>query len=183
MKQFSSLHDAINYQISCPVCDYEMQITNSRQNVKDHYNQIDHKFVWYLGKGEAITADTDTNKCELVLNNNVSGCMFLAIWIECEECYQYSYTIRIKIDLTERSVSDINLNSEFITVLDDEHFTHEIRNVYATKQTEYWYTTNGRTRHKSYPKIEKTIILPLVPLNLEQPEKTLERIKSLIVFS
>jgi hypothetical protein len=74
-------------------------------------------------------------------------------------------------------ITDIMLNSEYITLIDHDNFS-QIVNVYTTEETKY------RNAYKSkYFDADDFIVLPLIPLNLENPHETLSKIKKLLPFT
>jgi hypothetical protein len=103
------------------------------------------------------------------------GTIFEGIDISCRNCNRFSYTIQMIIDVAkEHKITSLFLNSEEIT-FNDGDTAHQIRNIYTTRMTEY--------RHHTVPhKFGKMISFPLIPLDLENPQETIFRIKKLLPF-
>lgn len=207
MIQFQTVNEAIGYQPTCPVChgrtipdSYDAFITKSIFGGK-HRNTI----LWKNNRDE-FTVDLDTNEATYVYKNvgmtqqvvggaqtyyqgtPMTGTTYYRLGIECEnrDCGQYRYTIRVKAEIGffGAKIKEVDLNSEAIAIEDDQGTTHEIRNVYVTGQTEYQYVKIESDESASAGGMSrKSIVLPLIPLNLQNPYKTLDRIKSLIIFS
>jgi hypothetical protein len=103
-----------------------------------------------------------------------SGTWYQGISISCNSCCQYSYTLRLHVDLTEGKLAGTYLNSEQISV-EEGNTVHEVRNVYAVEKTEYaCFPKDGSSKKSS---------IPLVPLNLLNPKETITRIRKLLIFS
>lgn len=194
MKHFNSIREALNYQPHCPICHGRMEA-----DVTNCDFQMDDNTITWKSDGDELIVDLDTNqiiKYTMTLNNSHyyavnqasfrfrnPGLMYSGLRMQCtsDKCLRYDYTIQVIIQLPIGN-SDvyhmITLNSEYYT-FDEKGITHEIRNVHTTENTEYarfGWSPEG-------PWDEKTIVLPLIPLDLQNPNKTLERIKTLIPFS
>lgn len=204
MTEFRTLYDALNYRVSCPVCDSRLHVNDSRYITGDlsDYRECD---VFVIDRPDfMISIDLTSNdvlKLEIFQPTNAMSAMLSSaphrvgnifyerVVVDCEDCSQYSYCFQLLIDSKEGKVTGIPFNSETITfIIDDDPFpgtVHEIRNVYTLQETQYRYF-NGRNISKlnqMYPNDEKGIKIPLVPLDIYNPQKTLQRIKNLIVFS
>jgi hypothetical protein len=114
------------------------------------------------------------------------GKIYESLKIGCQKCHQFSYVVQVVIDGTAMRVEHLFLNSEFISWSDNNHITHQINNVYATDKTEYSKFSsientnfNGRKMFRS----DYHINIPLIPLNLNDPDETMNRIKKLNLFS
>lgn len=109
-----------------------------------------------------------------VTNNKYHGKFMHGLSMECMSCCQFSYNIQLHMDIIKRKIVGIFLNSENISI-EDHGMIHEIKNIYATDETFY----------ACFPKdgTDKRIILPLIPLDLKYPQNTINRIKSLLIFS
>jgi hypothetical protein len=112
------------------------------------------------------------------------GHMMERLLIGCERCYQYDYVIQVIVSIKESRITGLVLNSESLTI-DEGNATHEIRNVYSFEKTEYnKFINKSDNTHKLHNYVgNDTVSLPLIPLDLERPYKTLERIKTLVLFS
>lgn len=189
MKQFSSIREALQYQKICPICEEYMAIDLLGAVMKDK------DIVWALSPNELhINQDTDEVKIvdkpitypkiiyQQLLNTVVSGLEFVRLGMVCEDCYQYEYVIQIVVDMTNKKIANIYLNSETITIEDDAQTIHEITNSYAFEETEYGSFHRSKGRSAMYPKADKCVKLPLIPLDIHNPLKTVDRIKSLIVY-
>ena len=120
-------------------------------------------------------------------NYGYEGRLYESLKIGCQKCHQFSYVVQMIIDGTAMRIEHLFLNSEFISWPDKERYiTHQINNVYATGKTLYgrfssFERTNLNVR-KTFP-IDCQINIPLIPLNLNDPTETMERIKKLNLFS
>lgn len=201
MIQFYSLNQALDYRRCCPVCQTRLLVDESEFAERVEYPNGHHyrRYAFRLDRqhSDIIYINPFTNEVELKLvqpsyasptygdstfyigkvpsHRNYSGLMYLGITSSCPQCCQFSYTLRLRVDLSACRLIGTFLNSETIS-LEDKNITHEIKNVYATGQTEYFYTKEDSRK-------EKAITLPLIPLDLDNPKKTLERIRTLLIFS
>lgn len=90
----------------------------------------------------------------------------------CYECGCYSYTLQMRVNLKEGTIESIALNSE-VFCIEQGKTLYEIKNNYASKYTKYDVFSNDLD----------PITLPLIPMDITNPIKTLERIKTLVIFS
>ncbi|HEY5267592.1 MAG TPA: hypothetical protein VII94_00455 [Candidatus Saccharimonadales bacterium] len=111
-----------------------------------------------------------------------------AINIHCSNCQAYRYVVQVHISLIEKQIVNIYLNSESLS-FKDEKGTYFIRNVYSSEKTEYSFNSNehsdtGLKEIEAYLGYHSKILeLPLIPINFEEPNKTLGRVKNLVLFS
>jgi hypothetical protein len=188
MKQFYTLKSALNYIKKCPICDKNLSI-NDRNLAAYIYNHKDEHISFYLDQRDqdVVTININTDKIESIVikqsyseplypknyNGTYNGTFIHSLNIDCKDCCQYSYILQIHLNLQEIVISKICLNSEFINISDE--IIHEVKNSYSTEQTIYTcFDKDGSS---------KTIILPLVPLDLKNPRETVGRIRKLLIFS
>jgi hypothetical protein len=200
MKQFHSFKSALEYQERCPLCQGFTHI-NDRDLAADigyDYRGEGQRVTFYVNRREddTITINPATDEVELILANRMpdkiydatthsittaqpslpiyNGKLLHALTIDCKNCCQYSYTLQLHFDLAEERLTGIFLNSETLSIENDA-IVHEIKNVYSAEETRYTYFLKDG--------VEKSSILPLVPLNLTNPNETVSRIRKLLVFS
>jgi hypothetical protein len=178
MKQFSTFLNAIEYHKSCVLCDSKMDI-NDRDLATDigyefRENKQKVSFFVFSNRDDTVTIDPETNEVEFSLKNIAGGIFYHGLTIDCKSCCQFSYVIQVRIDLSKRILLGTSLNSETLSIEDSE-MVHEIKNIYATKKTEYTY----------FPKdgSSKRATFPLVSLNLINPKETIGRLRKLLIFS
>lgn len=194
MKYFSHLTDAIFYRINCPICKKGLR----HQNISD-LSFVGEKIILKIDTsiGSAICLDIKDNiiteisissdsvdanegisykynafsfKDYSIYNNLLSS----FITISCKNCEQFLYCIQIQIDLTNLKITNIFLESEFVSIIENST-VYEIENIYDKQETHYSaiYSDNN----------DKFLSMPLIDLNLDNPHETLSRIKKLLVFS
>ncbi len=197
MKQFKNLPEVLAYQSTCPFCSKRMMpgldMTYDENSVKA-----------YLKFGDSqVTVDCNNNnilECREVSGINTlytfqktptfqyigstmmglskSGVDMRRLLVSCEECSKYSYLVQVHLSLEQRKIVGLYLNSETASIEDGARL-YEIKNIYATEKTEMsTFHTHLSNQHGALDKVE----FPLVPLDLQNPMKTVERIKKLIVF-
>jgi hypothetical protein len=110
--------------------------------------------------------------------------LFQGLTNRCGKCERFYYTLQLHIDLNNYILAGVYLNSETIAVDDKKGTIHRIKNVYSTKETEYAYYPKGERVYLDGAHVgRKSITIPLISLDVDKPEKTIERLKTLIVFS
>jgi hypothetical protein len=186
MKQFKNLDEALHYHYNCPVCGDVMKAGYSTLLVVDGKTTITFK----LGD-DSIAIDYYGDDIEWYSERNTSSQYvldFFGIGVHCDLCSKYAFSIRVQADRTKNKVVNICLNSETLSIEKGEDL-YEIKNIYSLERTEYDKFTkvdidDGTVKMSGYQgRRNGTITFPLIPLDLKNPEKTLERIKGLIVFS
>lgn len=184
MKQFESLYDALLYVSYCPICQCDLRINERDVKASSRFNSTGiyyYKLIFDFNDEEIVSIDVDSE--EVAFHHNpqsklhAHGTFYSKVSIECEDCCQYSFTLQLKFDIQSQKLEAVYLNSEIICLEDKDGQTNQIKNIYATDKTEYSLfcsATDGE---------DKFIVLPLIPLDINNPEIALKRIKSLIVFS
>lgn len=197
--KFPSFKEAINYRSNCPLCNSLLHI-NDRDLATDYgheYRSGEERITFFINQREddTVTIDPDTDEIELILSNRMpevpitglsvnlqkmmsppvyAGKFMHGLTIDCKSCCQYSFTLQIHFELTEKRLAGTYLNSETISIEEDS-MVHEIKNSYATDQTYYSYFDREGDSRK--------VVLPLIPLDLLNPKETVSRIRKLLVFS
>lgn len=201
MIKFKSIQDALAYRPFCPICYERMEVDNKygAQVRREYDSEEKITLIWKSNQDELIinlNNDRVESLTKKVRSSAIfglpgqiigfeytpveNGIMYTSLAVGCEGCFQYSYVVQILVDISRKMIDSVILNSELISV-EDKETLHEIRNVYTTDKTEYSWFKTGQSEGE--PVDEKSIILPLVPLDLSCPEKTVERIRNLILFS
>lgn len=110
-----------------------------------------------------------------------SGLKYLYLGVSCQSCKKYDYALQLIVDLDPLAMKRILLNSERVIFQENElGERREIRNVYTTRRTEYSYF---RKPEPGTIVEELKQELPLLPFNRVDPNKTLERVKNLLIFT
>lgn len=211
MRKFTSLVEGLNYVTVCPICKSWTELNDRDvsiiplKHIKEtvHNADLKGKLGFDLDGEDILGIDIESGKVEIIrgqhtfINNSLlyEGATILnRIGIDCNNCCQYSYLLQIHIDMAKMMVVDVVLDSEVIS-LEIKDQVHEIKNSYITNSTIY----NIIVRHReevtkmtndglfdfieTVDRLDKTIILPLVPMDLLKPYETLDRITNLLVFS
>lgn len=107
-----------------------------------------------------------------------SGTDMFPVTVSCNNCHRYNYVLQVHVSLAQGLVLGLVLNSESITI-EDMAKLYTITNIYTFEKTEMEVRHMHVSHlHESQSKIE----YPLIPLNVEEPMKTVERLKKLTVF-
>lgn len=202
--KFPSLSAGLDYHTHCPVCSSPMKINELDAQITHKYERdggLTRTLTWHCDGRDTLTVDLDTHEFSLsvksdtipvygsragALNYNFSsfsGLMYNGLRISCNTCCQYEYCLKVicDIDAEKKGTLKVELNSETLSIEDNVGMLlHEIRNIYSCNRTEYMLYTKD---HTSTRWEDKTITLPLIPLNTSNPTETLQRIKTLVLFS
>jgi hypothetical protein len=180
IKEFKTIVDAVEYRQKCPVCNEEL-IFNSKDVMTNYYSHIG-KLCFELMGEDLLFIDPRSQKIEISLKQssqllgyyNYNGLSYHRLGLECN-CCMYDYTLQLQVDMSKQILHNILLNSERISYEDSSGILHEIKNTYVTNVTEYAY-------HDLHS-ISKTEKLPIIPLNLNNPQETVDKIQKLLIFS
>lgn len=209
MKQFQTIQAALDYQVECPICNSRLHIDKNEVDMRLDTDDRRPTLTW-SSPDSKLCIDLETNAVlSYSLTRNMSpvynigtaspvsyiagkshtnitsdGHIMERIVVGCERCCQYYYVLQIVVGTKTNRVEGLFLNSEFIAI-DEKGTTHEIRNVYSFEKTEYnRFINKSNDGHTLANYVgTDTVSLPLIPLDLENPHKTLERIKTLVLFS
>ena len=164
------------------------------------------KLQFDLYDTDLLNIDVLTEKIELIRDYSISGSgrntqnlydggiLIVRLGIDCNECCQYGYLLQISIDLEKMIVNGVYLDSEILSI-EKGNVVHEIRNSYSRSETNYDIINRSREHatqmtsdgmheiEETIDTVDKSIMLPLFPLDINNPEETLQRINKLIVFS
>lgn len=202
---FPNLLSAIHYQQYCPQCKKRIQL-DEREFCERMEYPIGHPYQKLALPISSSTEDIlyiypADDRVELKLKTfppvvvtgpgltpvlhyhtpTVTGTLYQGLHFACRDCLGYRYTVGLKIDVGQSKIEEINLSSEAV-YLEHGGKAYDIRSSYATKKTEYTVINTDTTR-KLYSDSAKRLDLPLIPLNIQNPRETLERIQKLLVFS
>ena len=210
---FPSLLAGINYHMNCPVCTGPMKIDGDDAElsiIQDPVSGHQKRTLTWHHDG-VLTIDMDTREFSLTIKNSnqmypvfgytghsgsyagspvyqqiaFNGAVYVGLAVNCQDCCQYGFGLKIILDTNGKGQGQITteLNSEMLSIESKGGDTvHEIKNIYPTNQTVYTCFT-GSPKRTSLCWNDKTLTLPLVPLDVYDPDKTLKRIKNLVIFS
>jgi hypothetical protein len=193
MIKFYSFLAGLQHHKKCPLCNKQMEVNDRDLSERVEYptGHPYQRFKFYIGRStdDVMILDPNTELVEVdkralqsvfglrsQMGNYTlySGLFYHALTINCNSCCQYHYTLQVQADLTAMRLVGTYLNSETVSV-EEGGIVHEVRNVYATDQTEYAaFPKDGSSKKSS---------IPLVPLNLSNPKETVSRIRKLLIFS
>lgn len=199
MTTFKTLDAAFNYRTHCPLCQepivkgyssiteydgektVEFDLGNTKVTIEYYGGKI---LEWREGSSftEIITTGTPvyaSNGSAQSLSR--SGKEVFRVICCCGKCSCYAYILQVHMDMDEKRVVGVVLNSETLS-FERGPLLHEIKNIYTTEKTEYTTFTNYESEDAK-PHDKQTTVLPLIPMDLENPDKTLNRIKTLVLFS
>ena len=208
MKLFRTIKDALAYQKSCPMCTSLLKLKLDEHEVGmtteiDRHGVVRTILTWSSPESKlAIDLETDeiisytetrrmpspiygigsVSPVAYIPSKSTGltsdGQLMERLLVGCELCCQYYYVVQVIVSIDsmgEIRVTGLYLNSEFL-IINEGDTTHEIRNIYSFEKTRY-------IKHNTSYIGAGIINLPLIPLDLKNPHKTLERVKTLVLFS
>lgn len=153
----------------------------SRQTTQNDYKAFS---VGYTGVSSSLYSSAKVfSGSSLCSSAPERGDKYLGLGLECRKCHDYTYMIRIVVDLANLRMKRITLNSESVSIRSDEGL-FLIRNAYTIEKTEYMFSQHPAPAGSSHTfTIDKQQVLPLIPLDRDDPKKTLKRIRNLLIFT
>jgi hypothetical protein len=200
MKIFHNLTQALEYRIDCPFCGSLMEI-NDRDLAGQQYNFDAHRgstrtleFTFSSSRDDLIRIELPSERIEMQMDSNCNylqsvgsnlgtvypkpffnGNIYCKLSKDCTKCCQYEYVLQLRFIIIDKQISldIVILNSESMSV-EDNDMLHEIKNIYVTEKTEYsYFSKDGSNKHSSFP---------LIPMDLDNPENMVSRLRKLLIF-
>jgi hypothetical protein len=198
--RFYNLDEASHYRDTCPICKdrvrsedmdfrYEYQQIVAKFNLGDTTLEVDYHSNAILN----VTQHTSYDRIYTIGSNTYSGMVpqshrslhktgidLISMRMACanKNCGRYRYLVQVHTSLEQNRLVALVLNSETLSIEDNAKL-YTIKNIYTTDKTELEVRhTHVSHLHSPQDKIE----YPLIPLNIEEPLKTVERLKKLTVF-
>lgn len=196
--RFYNLNEAFRYRSSCPLCqenvypieanlkydhdgikaDFSVgnstfQVNCDSNELTYHSRRSSHDQMVTFGASQSYIGMTHSS-----YGLHTGGTDIFKMEMCCHKCEHYRYVVQVYLSLDERRITDLVLNSEAV-ILEDGAKLCTIKNVYTTEKTELVIRHQHLSQH--HEPLEK-IEFPLIPLNLQEPRKTLDRIRKLVVF-
>lgn len=169
-KHFSSFDEAFNFRKNCPYCNkltvYEPKKGSSWQSITDNI------FTDY-SLSLSVKVNMETNEIVSLTAHNPFGTFYTGLKISCTSCLEYNYYIKIVIDLQNKKVKEISLNSETCYWFSNDN-SYKIYISYSFSEIEIEKYSSGIFSDK--------FKLPLVNLNVFDRPKMLEAINSYATF-
>ena len=198
--RFYNLDEAFSYQRSCPLCregiypveanlKYELDGVKADFTVGDSTFQVNcysNELTYHSRRSQhdqMVTFGAPQSYIGMTRSShglNKGGTDIFKMEMRCHnrQFERYLYVVQVHISLDERRITDLLLNSEHVSIEEGAKLC-TIKNVYTTEKTELIIRHQHLSQyHEPVEKIEFT----LIPINLEEPRKTLERIRKLVVF-
>lgn len=180
------LSQLLNYKIICPLCNAKLKCENDIDNKGNLI--LENNSENYI----SVNIDTEKVKFEITYYKQTEyvslyqrkfipsinyATRFFGIKTSCHNCRNYDYIILCIIDFSLKEnihIKDVMINSESIYYLDDKNVNYIVRNVYTSKKTEFIYVKDN---------VDKSQLLPLIPINFDNIEEIVNKIKKLLIFS
>lgn len=198
MTKFLSLPEAFHNQSTCPICCQNLHFdANVAKEWSERYQTNQTTITFQLDGELSLTADYETGNirrwskkrplqqiyvigedspidCHYRQNTPMTN-IFSTV-LGCTSCYQYRRLFQIY--LYNEQITYLHLNSEFLAIEKSANL-YEIRNNYVREETIFTPFDYFRASKSD----GKSCVLPLIPWDLQNPNKTLDRIQNLVIFS
>lgn len=176
IKSFNSLQEAIKYKINCPSCNSTLDIdqANDIMSIDEKsigFSLLDKDILYINYTNSLLKIKKNDKKNSLGVKYKYSGLSYHKLNIACN-CGMFEFFLKITVDLTNLLLKSISLNSERISV-EHENMLYEIHNNYSINSTNYTYYINDEAKKQN---------LPLVILDLDNPLRSLNKLKKLLTF-
>lgn len=175
MKQFKNLQEAFDYRTLCPFCEKQISVGWHSVSFEEGGN---HTVTLVTGSTSFRIGMTDNIVYQMSDPSIMKGTFMFSVVSVCGHCAKYSHVLQVHVEIGPMRMIGCFLNSELIHVEDNSR-RYEINNVYATEKTKM--ITYHTKLSQSHPPLD-SVEMPLIPLDMKDPMKTVERIKSLLVF-
>lgn len=129
-----------------------------------------------------VTGDNSFHYSRPTLSSHpqTSGFKYLALRGSCTDCYKYDWVVQLVVGLEPLKLMEVVFNSETVIFQAEAGERWELKNIYTTRKTIYTHFAPPRLGTIVH---EAKQDLPLLPLNREDPAKTLKRVKNLLIFT
>ncbi len=173
--KFESFKDALFYKTNCVFC-------NSELKMDEYYEDEYITFNISTSSNEAITLNKITEEVsyskiskKIHFRNKYISCdntFLTSLWVECKNCYKYSYRISLDFNLDAPSLEEVNLASEIFS-FEENNLILELKLNYHSNCCDFISYDSDKTR---------TTTLPIIDVNYKNPQETLERVKKIVSF-
>jgi len=197
MIEFKSLQSGLYYYTNCPLCGNHMRIDCLESQYA--YNNRGYTITFGLEGDDKLIINPVTEEIVIQyyqkvvyqdrsylsgsciddpvvpVTNTYNGALYHGVTVSCSKggCTNFSYTLKLLIDLNRLRLKNIALSNMKI-YLKKGLDTCEISNYFNLNKTTFGYSVaNGG----------KFVELPLIDINLENPQETLARIEKLLIFT
>lgn len=178
MKEFRTLREAFEHREFCPLCRGVVGMNYQSHDFSDGIESI----TFLTG---SFTVKIDYNSDDLLTlqseGTSIKGMLLFRVLGFCNTCSKYGCVFQVHIETIEGKLKGVYFNSESLSI-ERGPYLYEIRNSYTDNKTEYTVFNNYGS-DKNIKQNNSSLVLPLIPLDVECPTKTLDRIKGLVIFS
>lgn len=191
--EFKSLVHALTYVERCPICLSGMGVDNDT----NAYCRLLGEELVNESRDWNISIAIDGSKLTInrsrqvgFMDSDFSGPMnyhdsetphishIIGTQVTCanKDCSSYSYVFSFRVKTHRPFIEDIYLNTEYL-IFDEAGVNYEITNSHSVQKTRY--KVSGADPFRDIKSLE----LPFIPFDHSNPNKTLEKVKNLIIFT
>lgn len=179
MMTFSNLKDALSFITHCPVCGGCLSVDSKNQHEDANgvkfplSNKTNDAYLVNIDSGNVILIEDDSRRTQKRFLN-FNGTFWSALHVDCQDCFKFSIVYSVQFNTVAIVITRVDLNFMSVT-FEENDLISEVRTSYGLGET--WlitYDSCGKT---------KTTKLPMIDINLQNPEETLTRIRKLVIFS
>ena len=171
----------MTYRKKCPFCNSSLHVSD--QDLAEPFSFKKKKIHIPLLGDDTLVIDILTEEIEIKLKQsifamgyyNYNGLAYGRIQCECVSCCLYYFVVQIQINMSDKKIENILLNSEFLSFESEDGTLHEINNIYTLDKAEYkYYNFNGESKQLDFP---------IIDINFNKPKQTIDKLQKLIIFS
>lgn len=193
--KFLSLPEAFCNQSFCPICRETLEFdADVVQEWSERYQTNLTTITFKIDGDLSLTVDYDTGNIRRwsqtrylkpihVMGTNIPidynfarqtvSTNIFGVHLSCCICHQYRRIF--KMHIYNDKITHLILNAEHLSVEKDGNL-YEMKNNFVRETTDYTPFDAGKSDGKHCS-------LPLIPFDLQNPNKTLDRVKNLVLFS
>jgi hypothetical protein len=181
---FPTLLAGLEYQKYCPICDSKLDPPGIEY--RHSQNGTSKILIWESRLDEMITIDLQTQNITITQSTrdynfgghtykspSISNMVGRALSIDCPYYYCMHYGFTLGVEFYADGTLSTVLNGEWI-----ESDGLGLSNLYRNPRSRFYYWNQNKGRHL----MSKVIELPLIPINLQNPQESLLRAKNLVAF-
>ena len=195
---FTDLKSAFKFKRTCPYCETQLEIRSKKHVGKVMSSQVpevlDGKVYFEIDQGcnapeEFIVLDIKTGKVSKKLGpNSFFNKYYCSLRLECMNCFQYFHSFNLVIDISNCKLIECLLDAVNIKrILGKYEFT-----LNSSKKFNKTILTKIKLYDMPFPPSEDTldwsfatpkdVEFPYVEIDLDNPDKTIERLDDLLLY-
>lgn len=175
MIEFKSLLEALEYHPVCPLCQRVMTLDCKAWAIgRKGYLLFDINSPADLRIEIASHTITAVPNSKMGPYSPLGSTKCLSLTIDCSQCSMFGYTLFLVVGSINLKLINIALKSETVRWTDEHNNLHEVESIYDVHSKYTFFPSN---------KIDRRTTIPLIPINIHNPQETIDRARTLATFS